>query len=1192
MHLKSLEVQGFKSFADKIKFEFHEGITGIVGPNGSGKSNVGDAMRWVLGEQSAKQLRGGSMQDVIFNGTEVRKPLGYAYVCLTLDNSDHALNVPYDEVSITRRVYRSGESEYLINNAACRLREIQELFFDTGVGREGYSIIGQGQIDRIISGRPEERRALFDEAAGIVKYKKRKAAAEKSLADEEANMVRVEDILKELESRVGPLNEEADKAQKYLKYRDNLKDLDIELFLHDYDENAGKIKEIDEKLLVVSSDKAANEKELEKTDEGSEDILKQIDDNDAMIEKVRDEITQNDIDRNTLVNGISLIEEQMNTVRLNKEHYTERRSVINSEILSKEAEIEKNISSIKEASEKARKTVEALDQASDRVNELTDEKKAFEIEQDEVEKASLKHRQSGEKVAQDKVRFDTRLEQISIKKSEINAQIIANKAAADELNETAEEEKDNIDDYKEKLESIDDMNKAIEEAVRHLKLDALAVDKKVNDLQPKYHMANSKLIAIRSMTERYEGFGQSIRRVMERKESLGGIYGVVADLIKTEPEYETAIETALGGQIQNVVTSDQQTAKELISYLKKNRYGRATFLPLDALTVRGTGIDAAALREPGVIGTADALVNADKKFDKLVEYLLSRVIVVDNIDNAIRTANKYSHRFRMVTLEGDLINPGGSMSGGAFKNSNNLLGRRREIEDLEGQVEKLEHDLTAAKKELREKNEAVDKERLKTVGNQKLRSDIELKLNTSKVNYERALKDLEDNKAELDRIMFSLREAEEDEKNLIKESQDVIQNKEDFDKKTAEYEQKLIELSESIKGKEKDIKAVSDRFSELNIESEKEKQGLSFLEETGSRLEGERKKLLEELDDLQNDNTNYEDELKKKQDQIEAKRQEIRDSDKEGERLSGLLEEYNEKKRTLSENNRDILKRHEELKDLKNSLEKEEIRLNNQKEKLAGLNETSISYMWEQYGMTFSSAEELRNSPDFETHDPARIKKDIAELRKNIKELGSVNVNSIDEALEVNKRYDLLSSQHDDIVNAAEKLKGIIQDLDRKMRETFTSQFSKINESFNEVFKELFGGGRGSLKIADDTDVLTSDITIIAQPPGKKLVNIMQMSGGEKALTAIAILFSIQKLKPSPFCLLDEIDAALDDANVERFADYIHRLTRDTQFIVITHRRGTMNTSDILYGITMQEKGVSTLVSVNLVDALDQAALN
>ena len=1181
MYLKSLEVHGFKSFANKLIVEFHDGITAIVGPNGSGKSNVADAVRWVLGEQSAKQLRGAKMEDVIFAGTQMRKPLGFAYVAITISNEDHKLNVPYEEVKIARRVYRSGESEYLLNGTACRLKDVQELLFDTGIGKEGYSIIGQGQIDKILSGKPEERRELFDEAAGIVKYKRRKAAAQKNLEEEKHNLERIEDILSEIEKQVEPLEKQAAKAKQYLAFRDELRVQDVNMFLIEYDRIHEEIKEFEGKQAIADNDLKNANQEYEKSKREYERVQSELDEKIKSIELKKDRLNQSRVMLNNCEGDIRLLNEQINGIRQSENHYREAIESYKERIKNFEDE-HKQYAVQKE--ENSKKTEEIKSLAKENEKLIANKKEtAFEIENDikSVQDMKLAGINAAADIKSEELKYKTLLEQNNIKRAELNKRVLANKSEASVLTETISSHKKVYDEITEKIKAIDDSNAVMQEKFNGINEENQNRRREYSDTQQKFHMENSRLNSLKNMTERYEGFGQSIKRVMERKEDTPGIIGVVADIIRVKKEYEIAVETALGGSIQNIVTDNEQTAKKMIEYLKKNRYGRATFLPLTNIHKKAANNARNVMAEKGVIGMASELVSADEKYNDLVNYLLGRFVVVDNIDNAIALAAKYHHTLRIVTTEGELLNPGGSMSGGAFKNNNNLLGRRRQIKQLEEDVEKFKTKLTEYAAQIEQGEKGIKELREKIGANNRLRQELIVKQNTEKIGYERAVSDLKKSEEQLELIRIEGMRIEEDKDKLkgvmdgigrrISESEDKTK---DFDEKISRYQEKLDKVRE-------ELNLLEQKDSEFTLKITSLAQSEGFINENMLRASEGKDTVSKQLAQTIEDSRNIGGQIKQKQDEIIKTRNIIKTTKEEIENSELEIKKQNLEKEELSEKNKTFLDKREELSKNINELEMESFRLAGRKEKLTESIDNYTNYMWEQYELTYHSALALKTQTELTV---SGMKAKIAEIKKQIKSLGSVNVNAIEQYKEVSERYELLTTQHDDLIEAAKVLEEIIENLDNDMRKQFEEQFAEIRSRFDKVFKELFGGGRGTLELMEDEDILTAGIKIIAQPPGKKLQNMMQLSGGEKALTAIALLFAIQSLKPSPFCLLDEIEAALDDSNVDRYAEYLHKLTKDTQFIIITHRRGTMNAADILYGITMQEKGVSTLVSVNLLD--------
>ena len=1181
MYLKSLEVHGFKSFANKMVFEFHNGITAIVGPNGSGKSNVADAVRWVLGEQSAKQLRGAKMEDVIFAGTEMRKPLGFAYVAITINNEDHKLPVPYDEVKIARRVYRSGESEYLLNETSCRLKDVQEILFDTGIGKEGYSIIGQGQIDKILSGKPDERRELFDEAAGIVKYKKRKAAAEKNLEEEKQNLVRIEDILSELSKQVSPLERQAAKAKEYLKYRDELKNLDINMFLMEYERTGSELLETGRKKEIADNDLDTAKVSLEESKNQYESFEKQLNNLETVIEEETAELSEKKVQYNNYENNIKVLNEQINAIYQNEKHYKEQIENFNMRKSAFEKELEDYNTQLKKNNEEIVKAEKAKEENEIKLKELSEKIAAGQKEIDQCRNSMMEALNEASGIKAEENRLKTLLEQNNIKKAEFTQRVIKNKSDAAVFNETMEREKAVLDDVSEKIAKLNTTNQEIKQNIAELDSKKENLDKEHRDVQQKFHIENSRLSSLKNMAERYDGFGQSIRRVMEQKEKNSGIIGVVADIIKVQKEYEIAVETALGGSIQNIVTEDVQTAKDMIQYLKKNKYGRATFLPLTNVKAKQEIQAEGIMGQKGVIGIASSLVSTDSRFEGLVKYLLGRFIVVDNIDNAVVIAEKYHHTIRIVTKEGDLLNPGGSMSGGAFKNSNNLLGRRREMEDLEAETGKLKTRLSGIEEELGSIVSGRQRIVEKSAANEKIIQELILKQNTARINYDRALSDYKENEDKLSFIHLEARETEKRNDELKQALEQVGLKLSDNNGKNKSYEDTITLLNGQLGGWHKLEESISQENSAFMLEITSLESRRSFISENTGRVKQEIADIEKGIEEAVLNSSSTSQRVLGKQQEIADVQTGIENIKSCINKLSDGLVKRKEERVELSQKHKNCLAKREELASLVNELDKECFRLNNQKEQLDEKINSYTSYMWEQYELTYHSAEALKTNSSLSFND---MKKRIEELKGTIKSLGDVNINAVEQYNELMERYELLTGQHADLTEAAEVLVGIIEELDTEMRKQFEIQFQEINSRFNKVFKELFGGGRGTIELVEGEDILLAGINIIAQPPGKKLQNMMQLSGGEKALAAIALLFAIQSLKPSPFCLLDEIEAALDDSNVGRYADYLHKLTKDTQFIVITHRRGTMNTADILYGITMQEKGVSTLVSVNLLD--------
>lgn len=1181
MYLKSIEVQGFKSFANKINFQFHNGITGIVGPNGSGKSNVADAVRWVLGEQRVKQLRGSSMQDVIFSGTENRKPLSYAYVSITLDNADHQLAIDFDEVTVARRIYRSGESEYLINGSPCRLKDVNELFYDTGIGKEGYSIIGQGQIDKILSGKPEERRELFDEAAGIVKFKRRKAAAQDKLAVEKQNLVRVNDILAELEKQVGPLEKQSETAKIYLRKREELKTLDVNVFLLENAHIREQLVQVEEKCRLAGGELAETGEKYEKIKEEYERIQAEIESLEVIIEQTRSTVTDTGLMRGKLEGEMNVLKEQINSARGSEAHLNNRKLALENEIAVKEKDRAGILSEKNEADVQMQEIIQKAEEQRNRLNDLQTKiaelNSAIEEGKNTIigelnQRAAIKSRMG---------RFDTMMEQVNIRKAELNSRLLRAKSDEAAREENIRKMGEEFEAVTEEIRLLTEKEASIELALGDAREELTRKDSRLRETQNAYHMEKSKLDTLSNLTERYEGYGGSVKKVMEQKEKNPGIIGVVADIVKVEKKYETAIETALGGNIQNIVTDDEETAKKMIRFLKENRLGRATFLPLTSINNPQEFKNPESLKEKGVIGMADELVQTQQEYRSVAKAMLGRIVVVDNVDNAVKIARKYDYGIRMVTLEGELLVPGGAISGGAFKNNSNLLGRRREVSELEKSVRKLLAAIDALNREIDETKAGRNKLRmeLENVKTELQKKSIEQ--NTIRLNISQARERMEEDVEGVASLKLEEKEIEEkvleirnDKENIQKE----LTGSETLEKETQE---KINGYQQELDDKRKQETEVSALVTEWELKVEKMRQTQGFKQANANRIDEELGRFRAELAEIL-------DALEKNHQEAEQKRINIQEIEKTIEASYDTQNESEVKlkdsishKEELTVKQKSFFTTREEMSEKMSALDKEVYRLNAQKEKLEDGMESQINYMWNEYEITLSDASAIR---DENLTDLSAMKKEIFGLKDQIKKLGDVNVNAIEDYKNLMERFTFMSTQRDDLVEAEKTLEGIIEELDTAMRKQFTEKFEYINREFDKVFKELFGGGKGTLELMEDEDILEAGIRIIAQPPGKKLQNMMQLSGGEKALTAISLLFAIQNLKPSPFCLLDEIEAALDDSNVGRFAKYLHKLTKNTQFIVITHRRGTMEQVDRLYGITMQEKGVSTLVSVNLID--------
>ena len=1161
MYLKSIEVQGFKSFANKIVFQFH--------------------IRWVLGEQRVKQLRGGSMQDIIFAGTENRKPLGSAYVAITLDNSDHQLPISYDEVTVARRLYRSGESEYLINGVACRLKDVNELFYDTGIGKEGYSIIGQGQIERILNGKPEERRELFDEAAGIVKYKRRKLTAQKKLESEQQNLVRVNDILAELTRQIGPLERQAETAKIYLKKKEELKAYDVNMFLIEFDSIKKNLTDIQEKLKIAEDDLENTKNEYEKAREEYDVLERELEMLSGQLQEKQEQITQKRLNAQQMEGQIALLKEQINTARQSDVHLQGRVTNLEKDIADREKEEHQSQEKRQQLLKRGREAQEKKSQAESAYQEVQRRMDACNeaIENGKNEIIRLLEARSTIKAKQQ--RYDTMLEQMNIRRSQLNQQVLKLKSEESDQNNVLGSLRADYERVSAQIAELNERSSQAGQELGEIQEKLSLANQQFESKQVEYHREASRLESLRNITERYDGYGNSIRRVMEQREKEKGIHGVVADLIKTEKKYEVAVETALGGNIQNIVTEDEETAKRMITYLKQNRFGRATFLPLTAMSGKGGFSQENALKENGVIGLASTLVTTDNKYRKLADYLLGRTIVMDHIDHAVAVARKYHYSLRIVTLEGESLSPGGSMTGGAFRNTSNLLGRRREMEELQEQVK-------AKKAQLEELRNSIDACRTRRnqlrdilVGLRDQLQEKYLEQNTAGMK----LKETENQKNQTvsgyQQIRRENQEIEGQQKEIDADSIRIRQELEDSEKQEKELETQVLHWQQELELIREEERAAGQYSEQIRLDLAAIEQEQAFEQHSVERITGEITALKEEKETLLGSIDYAAAQVKQKTVEINEIETAIKEAGEKEEQLRSEVEELNIQKEQTNKIQKSFFQRREELSEQRARLDKECFRLNSQKEKQEETMETRISYMWEEYELTYNMALKLKRE---DLGNAAQLRKSIAALKNEIKSLGNVNVNAIEDFKELSERHSFLSTQHEDLIKAEAALQKIIAELDEGMRTQFKEQFVKIQTEFDKAFKELFGGGKGTLELVEDEDVLEAGIRIIAQPPGKKLQNMMQLSGGEKSLTAIALLFAIQNLKPSPFCLLDEIEAALDENNVERYAGYLGKLTKYTQFIIITHRRGTMAAADRLYGITMQEKGVSALVSVNLIE--------
>ncbi|MGF7057250.1 chromosome segregation protein SMC [Brassicibacter mesophilus] len=1191
MFLKRLEIQGFKSFAEKTEIEFQGGITGVVGPNGSGKSNISDSLRWVLGEQSVKTLRGSKMEDVIFSGTAKRKPLGFAEVTLVLDNKDGSLPIDYSEVCVTRRVFRSGESEYYINKNSCRLKDIRELFMDTGVGKEGYSIIGQGRIDDILSTKSEDRRNIFEEAAGIVKYKSRKEEAEKKLEKTKENLIRINDIISELEKQLEPLKQQSEKAREYLKLSDILKNLEVNLFIRDIDRLREEITHIEAQKTLVIEQLKFNEEKRNELENKYNKVKFEIDKMEETIENIQ----------NSKYSIQSKIEKNESELNLSSEKivFLEREAERN------EAEIDRFHEQIKAISIQKDKTKDYKQDLEAKIDKLDQELALKTADLDKLTKDIESKEKHIEEKKGDLIQF---LNMMSDKKSKINSLMSFNQSIEkrisqiqdeiDELNEQEKCNKDNISNIDREIVSLKQaLSKSnIDKAEKIKSRESLAnqldsTQSNLDSIKAKLQGKASNYKLLKEMKEEYEGYYKSVKNVLlacKNNRVLGnGVKGVVAELLNVDKDYERAIEVALGSSVQNIVTETQENAKNIINYLKKNNLGRVTFLPISSVNSRGLSTNERKLiEENGALGVASELVTFDIEYKGIFEYLLGRVVVVNSIDDGIKISKISKHSFKIVSLDGDILNPGGSMTGGSYNNTTNLLGRERQIKDLEDCIESLNSEQAIKLRKINDIRQQLHKLDVSL-------SEIEDNINAFNVKLAKLENTLGQYKENGKKNINLINRYMQEKVQLTSESNDSKTNikalEEDLNKLRTQNDLTQDTIDEQVKYFEQQ-KIQKDTLQNANVEVRVKiasfQQELKSLASTINRLDDEKSKILKDISAKQIDKDKSLIEINSIKENVLVLNENKRNYNEE-------LLEYDIKLNELKTDKNNFMQafytEQEKLNDMNrkmNELQKSINALEVKHEKYNIQLENINTRMWEDYEMTYQMA--VRFKQDIE--NITKTQNEIKSLKNSIKSLGNINIDAIDEYEKVDERYNFMKMQKDDLIEAKDSLNGVIKDMDVKMKEQFMESFTIIKKYFSEVFIKLFGGGKADVFLQDEENILTSGIEIIAQPPGKKLQSLSLLSGGERALTAIALLFAILKTKPTPFCILDEIEAALDDANVYRYAEYLKEFSSQTQFIVITHRKGTMESVDSLYGITMEEEGISKLVSVKLSEKLEEKA--
>lgn len=1184
MKLKKLELYGFKSFAQRTEIVFDEGITGIVGPNGSGKSNIGDAVRWVLGEQSAKTLRGASMSDVIFNGTQKRKPLSYCEVSLVFDNDDHALAMEAAEVMVTRRVYRNGESEYYLNRTACRLKDVVDLFRDTGIGKEGYSIIGQGRIDEILSRKSEDRRQVFEEAAGIVKFKARKEEADKKLQRTLENLERVDDILDELTKRLKPLEEQSRNARVYLELSTELKDLDLNLFLIRSDRARARLSELESELLTVQTILADTESNLTDKTTRRDETQNRIDQLEEAITRARTELME-------CAEHVHESQKKLSALQSRRETRSENRQRIvreQEEAQERLAEIEKDHARIQADVEKQHSLIADAEQILRATQEAAEKAQAKEKEADaalEAQKAAVIDQMNRlSDVRNDKTRLntmqaqmETRLTEIKESSGALQEQEAALREALTAVEKQLETENQHQQQCQEKLAQARQASDEADTAYANLRAD---VEKQSADMQA----AASRHNVLTEMTRDMEGYNMAVRRAMTyaKQRGLTGVKGVLAQLMTVPQAYETAIDMALGAAQQNIVTDTEETAKELINYLRQNRLGRATFLPMSA--IRGKtlyGNERNALKLPGCLGVASELVQCAPEYRGIVENLLGRTVIADNLDHGIPIMRAGNHAFRLVTLEGDVMHSGGSMTGGSAQSKvSNLLSRERELKELTAKLQTGRAELDKCRQELTQRQQTAQEKRQKV-------SDAVNALHQQEIAVAREQARRESVFADLNTHLQRMQETEQARVQLHQSLEDIRQQLETIEHQRtgaqgdqSAMEQKTIEMQNALVKARAEASAENDRLMVRTLQLSDLRHGLSDLERDEAhaqqdqaqilREQERREQLLHEMDEL-----DAIDENDMKREEAESARRQ-----KEQLRQESAAQAIEQRRSQAQSDLRDILSDMENLHEAYNRDSEKLHKTELAKARIEGDQKNLQNRIWDTYKLTYAGAEEFRRTPFDEKESDCRA----ADLQGQIRALGTVNVGAVEEYAETKARVDDLTTQQQDLKRAEMDLRELIERLLIQMRSTFVENFSKMQGYFAETFTRLFGGGHAELKLMDPDDPLNCGIEVNAQPPGKKLQLLSLLSGGERALTAIAILFAMLKLKPTPFCILDEIEAALDDANIGYYADYLKEYSKGTQFIVVTHRKGTMERCNSLFGVAMEEQGVSRMVSVSLQD--------
>ncbi len=1176
MYLKGIEVNGFKSFADKINLEFGQGITAIVGPNGSGKSNVSDAIRWVLGEQSAKSLRGGKMEDVIFAGTQKRSPMGFAQVSIVFDNKSKIFNSEFDEIKVTRKLHRSGESEFLINNTNCRLRDIHELFMDTGLGREGYSVIGQGKIDQILSSKAEERRHIFEEASGITKYKYRKNDAEKKLVAAEDNLLRIKDIIETLSEQVGPLENQSKKARKYLDLRELLKGLDINISIRKIDKHRESLKQGQEKFNIAFNHLNDEKNKLHTLEQSIEQKTNQLTELNRELTQIREQAFSIEKGSGSLQGKIEILLNDSKNNSENALRWEGEVSLLREKTGAIEAEKEqilKDIENINAKKQEAQKVVEfsrqQLDDINKKIDDIYNESEEYKNQIVDLlgEISAIKARSSS---------MDVLLKNFDERKETLQADLATKKQAYEHAQTNLKKLNSDLEQNNQKSnKATDDMEKLKGEYFDVVKKLDKAKEQQ-NEFVSLLNEKQSRKNILEDLEKGYEGYSKGVKHLLSK--NFNGICGVVSKLVEVEDKYVTAAEIALGSMLQNIVVKDESTAKKCIEELKQSKTGRATFLPITS--VKGEAMQKPPSSQKGYIGLAYELIAYDKKYDGIFKSLLGRCVVADNIDNAVNMAKNNDYKFKIVTLDGQVVNAGGSFTGGSIGKNQSLLSRAKDIEKLAKEIAQMQKKADDADDQV-----ALYKQQINKMADKK--AELEQILKACEHEEVRLNSQIASEKRISDDALASITMLTNESGEIINEIADIDKQKHSFKEQITEREEKIrivremlnkteldgADLAENrdkiveadtqnkivISSFEKDIAVASEKLKQCDIDIK------SNVEQTEQKLK--------DISFVAQQNKNIDKEIECVKQQIDNAKQ---NSGHLYQKIDAMQNDYDTKSQKLLAAQNELKSQNDIIYDL----QQEVVRLEAKNEKLESDTEAIINKLWEDYELTYNTALEFKKT-DFNMNEAVS---EASTLRNQIKALGHINLDAIEQYKEVKERFDYLTEQKKDLDETKAKLEGIIREMQTIMIKQFNQTFDVIKNKFGETFSALFGGGVGILTLSEPDNVLESGIEIEVQPPGKKLQNMMALSGGERALSAIALLFSVLEVRPTPFCILDEVEAALDDNNVYRFADYIKKYSADTQFIVVTHRRGTMEAADIMYGVTMQEKGISKLLKLKFED--------